>query len=141
MSEQTFQRLRGTYRTREIDRVIVKGKSEPVGIYEILDYHTESTFPNLVDALAHFRDGLARYRSQNWDGARREFEAVLAINPAEPIDWSEVAGGGGYFDQAHFGHEFRAFTGLTPTRYLEVRRRFLREHPGHVLDGWSLPAD
>ena len=74
-------------------------------------------------------------------GALVEFEAVLAINPAEPIDWSEVAGGGGYFDQAHFGHEFRAFTGLTPTRYVEVRRRFLREHPGHVLDGWSLPAD
>jgi hypothetical protein len=34
-----------------------------------------------------------------------------------------------------------AFTGLTPTRYVEVRRRFLREHPGHVLDGWPLPAD
>jgi AraC-like DNA-binding protein len=46
-----------------------------------------------------------------------------------------------YFDQAHFGHEFRAFTGLTPTRYVEVRRRFLREHPGHALDGWPLPAD
>ena len=49
--------------------------------------------------------------------------------------------GAGYFDQAHFGHEFRAFTGLTPTRYVEVRRRFLREHPGHVLDSWPLPAD
>ena len=47
----------------------------------------------------------------------------------------------GSFDQAHFGHEFRAFTGLTPTRYVEVRRRFLREHPGHALDGWPLPAD
>ena len=47
----------------------------------------------------------------------------------------------GYFDQAHFGHEFRAFTGLTPTRYVEVRRRFLREHPGHALDSWPLPAD
>ena len=40
-----------------------------------------------------------------------------------------------------FGHEFRAFTGLTPTRYVEVRRRFLREHPGHALDSWPLPAD
>jgi hypothetical protein len=39
------------------------------------------------------------------------------------------------------GHEFRAFTELTPTRYVEVRRRFLREHPGHALDGWPLPAD
>jgi len=66
---------------------------------------------------------------------------VLAIDVAAPIDWAEVAAGAGYFDQAHFGHEFREFTGLTPTRYVEVRRRFLREHPGHVLDGWSLPAD
>ncbi|WP_239123318.1 helix-turn-helix domain-containing protein [Rhizocola hellebori] len=66
---------------------------------------------------------------------------VLAINPAEPIDWGDVAGRAGYFDQAHFGHEFRAFTGLTPTRYIEVRRQFMREHPGHVLDNWPLPAD
>jgi hypothetical protein len=43
-------------------------------------------------------------------------------------------------EQAHFGHEFRAFTGLTPSRYVEVRRRFLREHPGHVLDV-PLPAN
>jgi len=66
---------------------------------------------------------------------------VFAINPAEPVDWGKLASGAGYFDQAHFGHEFRAFTGLTPTRYVEVRRRFRREHPGHVLDSWPLPAD
>ena len=40
---------------------------------------------------------------------------VLSINPAGPIDWADLASGAGYFDQAHFGHEFRAFTGLTPT--------------------------
>ena len=67
---------------------------------------------------------------------------VFAINPG----WTDrlgrpSVGGAGYFDQAHFGHEFRAFTGFTPTRYVEVRRRFLREHPGHVLVSWPLPAD
>jgi AraC-like DNA-binding protein len=67
--------------------------------------------------------------------------AVFAINPAGPVDWGDIAVRAGYFDQAHFGHEFREFTGLTPTRYVEVRRRFLREHPGHALDGWPLPAD
>src|SRR6478672_8059869 len=68
---------------------------------------------------------------------------ISKIGPiaAARFDWGDLAGGAGYFDQAHFGHEFRAFTGLTPTRYVEVRRRFLREHPGHVLDGWPLPAD
>lgn len=66
---------------------------------------------------------------------------VFAIDPAGPIDWASLACDAGYSDQAHLGHEFRAFTGLTPTRYVEVRRRFLREHPGHVLDSWPLPAD
>ncbi|MFD9004187.1 hypothetical protein ACFV0T_25045 [Streptomyces sp. NPDC059582] len=66
---------------------------------------------------------------------------MFAIGPAGPIDWGDLAGGAGYFDQAHFGHEFRACAGLTPTRYVEVRRRFLREHPGNVLNGCPLPPD
>ena len=73
--------------------------------------------------------------------AHRFSTTVLAIDPAEPIDWADLAARAGYFDQAHFAHEFREFTGFTPTRYIEVRRRFLREHPGNVLDGWPLPAD
>ena len=66
---------------------------------------------------------------------------VSAIDPAGPVDWLELAGRAGYYDQAHFGHDFRRFTGLTPTRYLDVRRRFRREHPGHALDVGLLPAD
>lgn len=66
---------------------------------------------------------------------------MFAINPAGPNDWGDLAGGAGYFDQARFGHGFRAFTGLRPTRYVEVRRRFLREHPGHVLDSRPRQAD
>jgi AraC-like DNA-binding protein len=73
--------------------------------------------------------------------AHRFSTTVLSIDPAEPIDWADLAARAGYFDQAHFGHEFREFTGFSPTRYVEVRRRFLREHPDHVLDGWPLPAD
>ena len=73
--------------------------------------------------------------------AYRFTATVLAIDPAGPVDWAELAARAGYYDQAHFGHDFRAFTGLTPTRYLEVRRRFLREHPGHALDVGPLPAD
>ena len=66
---------------------------------------------------------------------------VLSIDPAEPVNWGDLAAGAGYFDQAHFAHEFRKFTGLTPTRYIEVRQQFRRDHPGHVLDSWPLPAD
>lgn len=73
--------------------------------------------------------------------SRRFAATVLAIDPTAPVDWGDVAAGAGYFDQAHFNHTFRELTGLTPTRYLDVRRRFLREHPRSALEGWALPAD
>ncbi len=80
ISEYTYRKLRGTYRAREIDLVVVKGKTEPVGVYEILDYHTEETYPQMSDAMGHFRDGLAKYRAGNFDGARALFDKVLAVN-------------------------------------------------------------
>jgi AraC-like DNA-binding protein len=67
--------------------------------------------------------------------------AVFSIDPTGPVDWVDLAVGSGYYDQAHFSHDLRAFTGLTPSRYLEFRRRFGREHPGHALDVGLLPAD
>jgi len=54
-----------------------------VAIYEILDYHTDETYPHLPDALGHFRDALARYRKRDWNKARDEFRKVLAINAAD----------------------------------------------------------
>jgi adenylate cyclase len=52
-----------------------------VAVYEILDYHTEDTYPRVSDALGRFRDGLAKYRRRDFGPARLLFEEVLAINP------------------------------------------------------------
>ncbi|HEY3864192.1 MAG TPA: helix-turn-helix domain-containing protein [Verrucomicrobiae bacterium] len=41
------------------------------------------------------------------------------------MNWADAAAACGYFDQAHFIHEFRAFTGLTPETYLTKRGAFL----------------
>ncbi len=83
VSEYTYKKLRGTYRARDIDLVVVKGKTQPVGVYEILDHHTEETFPHLVECLGYFRDGLATYRARAFGTARELFEKVLALNPAD----------------------------------------------------------
>lgn len=81
------------------------------------------------------------YRGLNPLARAYRFAAiVLAIDPAEPMDWGDLAYGAGYFDQAQSSHEYRAFTELTPTQYDEVQRWFLREHSGHVPDGWRLPT-
>lgn len=48
----------------------------------------------------------------------RRFQRILkTLSAAHPPAWAELALQCGYFDQAHFIHEFRAFSGLHPTAY------------------------
>jgi adenylate cyclase len=81
ISEFTYRALRGTYRIRELDIVVVQGKTKPVSIYEVLDYHTADSYPHLVDAMGLFRDGLDSYRNQRWMQAWELFTRVLSLNP------------------------------------------------------------
>ena len=85
ISENTFKRLRGTYRVRDIDMVIVKGKTEPVGVYEVLDYHTDETFPNLMDVVNYFNEGIRIYRSRKFDKAIEKFEQALERHPKDKL--------------------------------------------------------
>jgi len=48
-------------------------------------------------------------------------KAVSQTFGSAPVDWAEVALDCGYFDQAHFIHDFVAFSGLTPSTYLRQR--------------------
>ncbi len=85
ISQNTYRKLRGTYRMREVDWVVVKGKTEPIAIYEVLDYHTEETFPNIADVVSSFRTGLAHYRKGNWEKAIDAFRAALELHPGDPL--------------------------------------------------------
>jgi adenylate cyclase len=85
ISEFTYKKLRGTYRIREIDRVVVKGKTAPVSIYEVLDYHTEETFPNLMGTVNYFSEGLTHYRRCKWDVAIKLLNEALRLNPTDDL--------------------------------------------------------
>jgi len=85
ISENTYQALNGTYRIRQIDRVVVKGKSQPVNIYEVLDHHTEESFPNLMDTVSYFSEGLSSYRKARWQQAINKFNKALQLNPTDSL--------------------------------------------------------
>ena len=85
ISENTFSRLRGTYRIRNIDQVVVKGKTEPVGVYEVLDHHTEESFPNLMDVVNYFNEGMRHYRVAKFANAIAQFEKALAHHPEDKL--------------------------------------------------------
>jgi len=59
----------------------------------------------------------------------RRFQQVLKlIHTAGDFDWVDIAANCGYFDQAHFIHDFKAFSGINPTTYAASKT----EHLNHV---------
>ncbi len=90
MSEFTYRKLKGTYRSREVDRVVVKGKTEPIGVYEILDYHSEETFPNMPEAINQFRGGLGYYRKGEFDRAIAQFRETLSLHPGDKLSQTYI---------------------------------------------------
>jgi AraC-like DNA-binding protein len=52
---------------------------------------------------------------------RRFRRSLAAIGAALEVDWADLAAACGYADQPHLIHDFRAFTGLTPSVYLRHR--------------------
>ncbi len=51
------------------------------------------------------------------------------IQKKQVVHWADVALTCGYFDQAHFIHDFQTFSGLNPTAYFDQRS----DRPNHVI--------
>jgi AraC-like DNA-binding protein len=55
-------------------------------------------------------------------------QVVRTVHAGKDIDWTEIALDCGYFDQAHFIHDFKEFSGLIPSAYAAL----MTEHRNHV---------
>ena len=59
----------------------------------------------------------------------KRFRMVVAgVRQGRPVEWARVAADGGFHDQSHLVHEFRAFSGMTPGAYVAQRG----QHANHV---------
>jgi adenylate cyclase len=110
ISEQTQAMARDAIETRELDAILMLGKSEPVRIFELLARKGELDQAN-ADLKESFERGLNTYRNRDWDRAQAYFAVCLAIDPADG-----------------------------PSKLFIERLRYLRDHPpGDCWDGvWSL---
>jgi AraC-like DNA-binding protein len=56
-----------------------------------------------------------------WCRVQRFQLAVQRLHGGRDVRWSELALDCGFYDQAHFANEFRAFSGIDPTTYSAAR--------------------
>ncbi|PYI52958.1 adenylate/guanylate cyclase domain-containing protein [Paenibacillus flagellatus] len=83
VSEHTANRLRrpGDFRIRKLDRVTVKGKTEPIGIYEVFDADPDESRSAKLATRESFERAVAAFHEGRTAEAGTLFEAIAGQNP------------------------------------------------------------
>jgi adenylate cyclase len=82
VSETTYLAVRDRVDARELDYLAVKGKEQPVTVYEIIGNKGE-TSAEVLARIDAFGRGLALYRKQDFEGAIACFEEALPDPPSQ----------------------------------------------------------
>jgi adenylate cyclase len=93
---------------RYLDRIVVKGRTQPVGVYEIVGLR-EYVSDEAVEGIQIFETGLNAYFERDWDAALAAFERSSALEIHRP------------------GEDVSAE--LNPSLVLSHRCRMLRSNP------------
>lgn len=68
---------------RYLDKIVVKGRSQPAEIFEVLGFAAE--LPQATsDCIGIYEQGIARYLARDWDRAREAFERSAKLEPHQP---------------------------------------------------------
>lgn len=68
---------------RYLDRIVVKGRSQPVPVFEVVGLR-ENVTPQTFECLAIYAQGIERYLAQDWDGAVQCFAKSAALEFYQP---------------------------------------------------------
>lgn len=111
ISQSTFQMAAAEIEVRELDAMRVTGKTEAVRVYELLGRRGAITADRAL-LRDRFQEGLAHYRSRQWELAASLFQQCRTLDPAD-----------------------------VPSRLFAERTAHLRQQePADSWDGvWSLP--
>ncbi len=82
--------------------------------------------PRRFIELFHRQVGLT---PKTFSRVRRFQQALRSFHGRRQIDWARVALENGYYDQAHFIHDFQGFSGFTPGAYSALATPHLNHVP------------
>ena len=80
ISDDTYQMARDHILARQLDLLRVKGKQEPVKVYELMAMRDDKVDIKTREVLNYFQQGYQHYLAQNWEWAMNQFRQALQIN-------------------------------------------------------------
>ena len=80
IGENTYNEAQDKIIARQLDLLRVKGKTEPVKVYELMGTIEKGIPDNKMRVTELFNQGFAAYMQQEWQGALDHFENAIAIN-------------------------------------------------------------
>lgn len=81
VSEFTYDLVRDKVHARKLDVVRVKGKTQPVAIYELIGRKLNPLDSKMGRVIETYYEGLEAYNRRHWETAIDHFIAVLQIDP------------------------------------------------------------
>ena len=85
LSESTLKALKEPIAARVVDRIKVKGKDEPVVIYEAVGALELEKQEHVKITLDMYNEAIASYQDQKWQKAQETFTRVLEIDPDDHL--------------------------------------------------------
>ncbi len=83
LSEYTYGLVKEKIFARELDLIVVKGKTRPVKIYELMSDMTDGIQETRKNVVELYCAGLAKYRGREWTVAAGLFEKALSIDQGD----------------------------------------------------------
>lgn len=83
LSEFTHNEVKDSFLCREVDWVRVKGKAQPVKIFELISENTGKNPPG--EYIQHFQTGYDHYHAQAWQAGLDAFAKALDLNPKDEV--------------------------------------------------------
>jgi adenylate cyclase len=80
ISDNTYQPCQNQIWARELDFIRVKGRNEPVAIYELVGVRTDPISGEKLQAIEHYHKGREYYLNRQFTFAKAEFSQVLELD-------------------------------------------------------------
>jgi adenylate cyclase len=83
ISDGTYNKVEGRVVARELDMLVVAGKTEPIRVYELIGMLDSNISPEQIRFMDYYSKGLTLFRGREWKSAIKEFTKALELFPSD----------------------------------------------------------